>query len=208
MVQIGNETTPGMLIHVCDSGGLPTGNNKVTGAISSWTNLGTLLKAGVKGVKDVDTGILIALHIDRCGDKPDDTQGAALSMSKTYIDNAIKQGVQFDVFGESCYQQYQGDPKNTTTTKAGWTKTLTGLASAYPSLRLMAAEYGPMQREINDVVFGISGQQGIGTFNWEPESSGEWNRGHELFTWETNGFSPLPDLDLYDPMKTAYASRL
>jgi hypothetical protein len=72
----------------------------------------------------------------------------------------------------------------------------------------MAAEYGPMQREINDVVFGISGQQGIGTFNWEPESSGEWNRGHELFTWETNGFSPLPDLDLYDPMKTAYASRL
>ncbi len=208
MVQIGNETTPGILIHVCDSSGQPTGNNKVTGSISNWANLGALFKAGVKGVKDVDTGILIALHIDKCGDTPEQTQGSALSTSKTYIDNATKQGVQFDVFGESCYQLYQGDSNSTTTTKAGWTKTFTSLASAYPTLRFMAAEYGPMQREINDVVFGLANRQGIGTFNWEPESGGEWNTGHALFTWETNGFSPQPDLALYDQMKIDYASRL
>ena len=208
MVQIGNETTPGMLIHVCDSSGSPTGNNQITGSTSNWTNLGALFKAGVQGVKDVDTGILIALHIDRGGDKPTDSQGAALNTSKTYINNAVKQGVTFDVFGESCYQKYQGDPNSTAATKTGWTNTLGGLASAFPNIKVMAAEYGPMQREINDVVFGIANNQGIGTFNWEPEKSGDWNTGHTLFNWSGNTFTAQPDLALYDQMKIDYASRL
>ena len=62
MVQIGNEITPGMLIHRCDAGGLPTGNNPITGAISNWTTWATLLKAGAQGIKDVDTGIKIVIH--------------------------------------------------------------------------------------------------------------------------------------------------
>lgn len=208
MVQIGNETTPGMLMHVCDSDGLPTGNNKVSGSISNWSNLGALFKAGIKGVKDVDAGILTALHIDRGGDKPTDTAGAALSFSKSYIENATKQGVVFEVFAESCYQKYQGDPNSTANTKKGWTSTLGGLAAAYPNLKILAAEYGPMQREINDVVFGLPNNQGLGTFNWEPEKGGDWNTGHLLFYWDKDTFTAQPDLALYDEMKTAYASRL
>jgi arabinogalactan endo-1,4-beta-galactosidase len=208
MVQIGNETTPGMLLHVCDSNGQPTGNNQVTGSTSNWSNLGALFKAGIKGVKDVDTGILTALHIDRGGDKPADAAGAALSLSTGYIDSAIKQGVAFDVFGESCYQQYQGDPTSTTNTKNTWTSTLGGLATAYPNINFLAAEYGPMQREINDVVFGLANRQGLGTFDWEPEKGGDWNTGHTLFDWENDTFTAQPDLALYDRMKTAYASRL
>ena len=209
MVQIGNETTPGMLLHVCDSGGQPTGGNKITGSTSNWSNLGALLKAGIKGVKDVDTGILTALHIDRGGDKSTETAGAALSFSKSYIDSAIKQGVAFDVFGESCYQQYQGDPNSTTNTKQTWTNTLGGLAAAYPSIKILAAEYGPMQREVNDVVFALPNKQGLGTFNWEPEKGGDWNAGgHILFSWANDTFTAQPDLALYDQMKTAYASRL
>ena len=72
MVQIGNESTPGILIHKCDSGGRPyagtAGYNAVNGAIylysstdggappaggpaaGGWGNLGMLLSAGVKGV--------------------------------------------------------------------------------------------------------------------------------------------------------------
>ena len=156
----------------------------------------------------MDPAILTVLHIDRCGDKTTETPGSALSTSKWFIDNAVKQGVAFEVFGESCYQRYQGDPNNPTTTKAGWTKTFTSLASAYPNLRFMAAEYGPMQREINDVVFGLPNQQGIGTFNWEPESGGDWNTGHTLFDWGSTGFTAQPDLKLYDEMKVDYASRL
>jgi arabinogalactan endo-1,4-beta-galactosidase len=198
MVQIGNETTPGMLLHVCDSNGQPTGNNQVTGSTSNWSNLGALFKAGIKGVKDVDTGILTALHIDRGGDKPADAAGAALSLSTGYIDSAIKQGVAFDVFGESCYQQYQGDPTSTTNTKNTWTSTLGGLATAYPNINFLAAEYGPMQREINDVVFGLANRQGLGTFDWEPEKGGDWNTGHTLFDWENDTFTAQPDLALYD----------
>jgi arabinogalactan endo-1,4-beta-galactosidase len=209
MVQIGNETTPGMLLHICDSTGSPTGSNAVAGSTANWSNLGTLFKAGIKGVKDVDSGILIALHIDRGGDKPADSAGAALNVSKTYIDNAVKQGVTFDVFGESCYQQYQGDPSSTTNTKNTWTSTLGGIAAAYPTIKILAAEYGPMQREINDVVFGLANQQGKGTFNWEPEKGGDWNAGgHILFYWDNDTFTAQSDLGLYDQMRSAYASRL
>jgi len=207
MVQIGNEITPGMLLHVCDGDGQPTGSNAVTGAISNWTNLGTLLKAGVKGVKDVDAGIQIMLHIDRGGDKGGYT-GAAASASASFIDNAQKQGVMFDVFGESCYQAYQGDPTSTAKTADGWNKTFASLAKQFPKLRFVAAEYGPMQREINDVLFGLPGKQGAGTFNWEPTQQGDWNTGHVLFTASGNTFTATADLALYDAMKTAYASRL
>ena len=115
MVQIGNETTPGMLLHLCDSGGQPVSGMtpKVTGAASTagWPNLGMLLKAGIKGVKDVDTGILIAFHIDR---------GNAYSTTKNWLDNAINQGATPDTFGESCYQQYQGDKNSQASTQSGW----------------------------------------------------------------------------------------
>jgi len=208
MVQIGNETTPGMLLHRCDSGGQPTGNNPITGSTSNWTNLGMLLKAGVQGVKDVDPTILISLHIDRGGDKPTDTQGAALATSTTWITNAMKQGVAFDAFGESCYQRYQGDPSSAANTKTGWTNTFTGLAGKFPSLKFFAAEYGPMQREINDVVFGLAGNQGLGTFNWEPTTQGDWNTGHDLWRRSGNTYAAQPDVALYDQMKMDYASRL
>ena len=104
MVQIGNETTPGMLLHICDSGGQPTGATpKVTGAASTagWPNLGMLLKAGIAGVKDVDTGILISFHIDR---------GNAYATTQELDRQRHQAGRDaFDAFGESCYQQYQGD---------------------------------------------------------------------------------------------------
>jgi arabinogalactan endo-1,4-beta-galactosidase len=208
MVQIGNETTPGMLLHVCDSGGQPTGNNKITGSTANWANLGTFLKAGIQGVKDVDPTILTSCHIDRGGDKTTDKAGAALATTIEWIDNAIKQGVVFNAFGESCYQRYQGDPNSTTATKTGWTNTLSGLATQYPSIKFFAAEYGPMQREINDVVYGLPGGQGIGTFNWEPTTQGDWNTGHDLLRRSETTYTSQPDLALYDQMKVDYTSRL
>jgi arabinogalactan endo-1,4-beta-galactosidase len=192
MVQIGNEITPGMLIHRCDSGGQPTGNNPITGSISSWTNLGTLLKAGVQGVKDVDTGILISLHIDR---------GNSYSTSRSFITNAQNQGVAFDAFGESCYTAYQGDP-------SGWQSTFTQLSTAFPNLKLFIAEYGPEQRAANDIIFNLPNNQGLGTFNWEPTTQGAWNTGHDLLRRSGSTYNAQPDLALYDQMKIDYASRL
>jgi arabinogalactan endo-1,4-beta-galactosidase len=211
MVQIGNETTPGMLLHTCDARGQVTGNNPVQGAASTagWPNLGALLKAGVAGVKEVDPGILISFHIDR---------GHSFSASKYWIDNAIQQGAVFDAFGESCYQQYQGDINSIPNTVNGWTTTFAQLVAAYPNLRFFAAEYGPLQRQINDVVFNLPNAKGMGTFNWEPTSRGTWNAAqptdpagtttHALFQRSGNTYTALPDLPLYTLMKTDYASRL
>jgi arabinogalactan endo-1,4-beta-galactosidase len=207
MVQVGNEITPGMLIHRCDGSGQPLGDNPVTGAISSWANLGALLKAGVSGVKEVDASIAIMLHIDRGGDQGGFT-GDALAASASFISHAQEQGVGFEFFGESSYQSYQGDPNSTAKTQADWSNTFSGLAAQFPQLKFVAAEYGPMQREINDVVFGLAGKQGAGTFNWEPTQEGAWNTGHSLFTAAGATNTATPDLALYDAMKSAYASRL
>jgi arabinogalactan endo-1,4-beta-galactosidase len=194
MVQIGNEITPGMLIHRCDSAGHPmTGmNNPVTGSISNWTNLGMLLKAGVAGVKEVDAGIVIAMHIDRGND---------LTSSRNFISNATTQGVPFDVFGESCYTAYQGQP-------SAWMNTFTMLASMFPNMKFMIAEYGPEQKAANDMIFNLPGNRGVGTFNWEPTTQGSWNTGHNLFTLSGSTYNTTADVALYDQMKIDYASRL
>ena len=207
MVQIGNETTRGMLIHRCDSGGQPTGNNPITGSTSNWANLGPLLKAGVDAVKGVDPTILTSFHIDKGGDKAGSSAGSALQTSVTWLTNALKY-TPVDAFGESNYQRYQGDPNSTANTVATWKSTMGGLASRFPNIKFFSAEYGPMQREINDVVFNLPNQQGLGTFNWEPTVEGAWNTGHLLLRRSGNTYTAQPDLALYAPMKTAYASRL
>jgi arabinogalactan endo-1,4-beta-galactosidase len=199
------------LLHVCDARGQPTGSNPVQGAATTagWPNLGMLLKAGVAGVKEVDPSILISFHIDR---------GNSFSASKFWIDNLIRLNITFDAFGESCYQQYQGDVNSIPNTVSGWTTTFAQLIAAYPNLRFFAAEYGPLQRQINDVVFNLPSNKGMGTFNWEPTSRGSWNAAqptdpagtttHALFQRNGNTYTTLPDLALYTQMKIDFAGRL
>jgi arabinogalactan endo-1,4-beta-galactosidase len=192
MVQVGNEITPGMDIHVCDADGQPTGEAAVGGAITNWTNLGALLRAGSTAVKDIDPSILVMLHLDR---------GNAYQTSHDFIVAARAQGVVFDVFGESCYTAYQGQP-------ADWASNFSQLASAFPDLKLAIAEYGSEQRAANDLLFALPNAQGVGSFVWEPTRTGTWNTGHELFDAVGKVYTASADLLLYDQMKLAYASRL
>ena len=87
---------------------------------------------------------------------------------------------------------YPGDPNSTTNTKTGWTNTFGGLVAKYPNIKFFAAEYGPMQREINDVVFGLPKNQGIGIFNWEPTTQGDWNTGHDLLRRSGTTYTAQP----------------
>jgi arabinogalactan endo-1,4-beta-galactosidase len=192
MVQIGNEITPGMLLHRCDAAGKPMGSNPVSGAASNWADLGQLLQAGSRAVKEVDPDILVMIHIDRGND---------LRTSREFISNALAQGVMFDVFGESCYTAYQGQP-------SAWRSTFTQLAGLFPKLKFVIAEYGPEQRAANDVIFELPDRRGFGTFTWEPTHSGPWNTGHALFDASGSSYTATGDLALYDAMTTAYESRL
>jgi arabinogalactan endo-1,4-beta-galactosidase len=208
IVQLGNEITPGMLLHICDGSGSPTATSTVNGSALNWGNLGQFLKAGAAAVATVDPTIPIELHIDRGGDKASDPAGHALETSIDWVTNAQAQGVPFAILGESAYQRYQGDPASDANTKATWSSTFSGLAARFPDLKILAVEYGPLQREINDVVFGLPGEQGLGTFNWEPTHQGAWNTGHALFSAAAGQYTATADLALYDVMKSTYASRL
>jgi arabinogalactan endo-1,4-beta-galactosidase len=208
MVQLGNEITPGLLIHVCDGNGAPTGTSAVNGSTSDWSNLGTLLKAAAAGVREVDDHIAIALHIDRGGDKATDRPGNALQTSIDWVDNAIHQGIPFDVLAESAYQVYQGDPNSDVNTRNGWANTFANLAARFPDLKLLAVEYASLPRDINDIVFGLPDQQGLGAFNWEPTREGTWNMRRALFSAAGNQYTSTTDLSAYDAMRTAYAGRL
>ena len=88
------------------------------------------------------------------------------------------------------------------------TNTFAGLAARFPDLPLVAVEYGPLQREINDIVFGLPRGQGLGTFNWEPTRQGAWNAGHALFSVSGGEYTATAELALYDSMTSAYAERL
>jgi arabinogalactan endo-1,4-beta-galactosidase len=192
LVQVGNEITAGMLLHRCDERGQPTGTFALAGSSASWTNLGKLLAAGARAVKEIDSGIQVMLHIDR---------GDDFDTSRAFIERAKAAGVAFDVFGESCYTAYQGTPSQ-------WRDTFTRLAARFPELRFAIAEYGPEQRGAGDVMFELAEQRGLGTFNWEPTHSGAWNTGHALFDVRDNAYTATPDLSLYDAMKRDYADRL
>ncbi len=162
MVQIGNEITPGLLKDVPGDDTDCWGNNPEPapfgGSVASWVNLGTLLKAGIAGVREVDPSIQIMLHIENTDD---------LGGMRSWVDNALKQKVDFDVLGLSCYTRFQGIP-------GVWETTFKDAAQRYPKLKFVIAEYNPERTRANLIMKNLPGGRGLGTFFWEPTRSGEW----------------------------------
>lgn len=171
MVQVGNEITPGMLIHVPDDDtdcwGNGAGQASLTGSTSNWDNLGTLLGAGIEGVKAVDESIEIMLHIENT----DDLEGV-----RWWVDNALEH-VEFDVLGLSAYVAFQGEPST-------WRDTFESLAEDYPELTFAIAEYNPERTEANHIMRDLPDGRGRGTFFWEPTQGGTW--GEPMFTASGN----------------------
>jgi arabinogalactan endo-1,4-beta-galactosidase len=213
LVQVGNEISPGMLIHVCDAGGLPLSVNPVNGRISSWANLAALLGAGIRAVKDVDGDIKTVLHIDRGGD---------VNTSVSFVTNALAQGLAFDVFADTCYVRWQGQP-------SAWRNTFNTLSARFPNLSFIIPEYGnetptspptpSTMRSVNDTIFGIPAERGLGTWIYEPEHPAQAGVGIGLFQtdrdaqggvvdhWPT--FTALAEaMNVYDEMKVLYSDRL
>ncbi len=118
MVQIGNEITPGML--------WPDGRNN---SVQGWTQLGELVKEGIRGAKDgaSDSTMKIMIHTDRGGDN---------STARWFYDNLIAQGVQFDVIGLSYYPWWHGSltamKNNVNDLAARYGKQIVIAETAYP----------------------------------------------------------------------------
>jgi arabinogalactan endo-1,4-beta-galactosidase len=192
MVQVGNEITPGMLIHVPTATTDCYGNNSqvnpgVNGSATNWDNLATLLRAGIAGVEQVDSTIQIMLHIENFED-------AAAMVD--WAQNAQQRDVQFDVLGLSAYEEFQGP-------STAWPGTLQTLAMQLPELSFSVVEYNPQRRLVNDLMRDVPDGRGIGTFFWEPTLSGVW--GQSMFDQQGNRLTArAADFAEYDQMRADY----
>ena len=97
-VQVGNEITSGMLWPY----GRISGRNP-----QQWSQFGQLMKSAIQGIKDAagPDAPKIVVHIDR---------GADWGGTKWFFDNLNKQGVPYDIIGESYYPFYHGPPADAT----------------------------------------------------------------------------------------------
>lgn len=192
MVQVGNEITPGMLIHIPTDdtdcfGNQSVVNQNVNGGASNWGNLSKLLKAGINGVKTVNDQILVMLHIENTGDK---------ERVINWVNNASENNIDFDVLGLSAYEKWQGPSTE-------WKGTLDLLADTYPALVFSIVEYNPRPKLLNDIMFNLPDERGLGTFFWEPLLSGPW--GQSLFNQNGNIYTANPEnFNIFDDMIEAY----
>lgn len=137
MVQIGNEINHGML--------WPDGH------IGNPDDLASLIKAGVKGVNNVDSSIPIMLHIALGGQNDE---------AVFWLDNMIARGVKFDIIGLSYYPRWHG-------TLNDLYVNLHDLAKRYHK-PLNVVEYSDFKKEVHDIVFGLPNDMGKGAAIWEP----------------------------------------
>ena len=182
MVQIGNEIPQGLLFDA--GGGVAGTGGKVSG--QQFGNLGSFLSAGVRGVKDMDSNILIMMHLDRCND---------LATNTWWVTGVQGQGVQFDILGESCY-----DRANYQQPTSQWAPTLSSLASTYPNLKFVAAEYSDSKQLTNDTFYNIPNKRGLGTFLWEPTNWGE-------MAFNSSGQALSQYMTIYDNIAATYGKR-
>ena len=192
MVQVGNEITPGMLIHVPTAASDCYGNNSevnpgVNGSAANWDNLAALLRAGIEGVHAVDETVDIMLHVENT---------ESLAGVTSWVRDAEERGVQFDVLGLSAYEAFQGPSTE-------WRATLQGLAANFPELSFAIAEYNPERRLLNDIMRELPDGRGLGTFFWEPTQSGSW--GEAIFDWQGNSATArAADFAEFDQMRADY----
>jgi len=144
------------------------------------------LRSAIGAAREAAPGAAVMLHLE----KPDD-----LGTTEWWLDNALANGVEFDVLGQSCYPQWHG-------TSVDWIPTFEAVAERYPNLDLVVAEYSEEKRAINDMLFALPDRRGLGSFVWEPTSWGE-----VLFDRVGDRLVANDRLSLYDAMAADYAER-
>jgi len=172
MVQIGNEISSGFL--------WPDGQVSKT---KDWGTFCGLIKAGIAGAKDADPSVRIMLHL---------ASGGQNAQSRTFLDEVLRKGVDFDVIGQSYYPRWHG-------TLDDLKSNLTDLSRRYKQDIIVAEYAAPHLTEINDIVHGIPNGKGLGTFYWEPTKGGPGGPG----VFERNG-ATKPDIEIYPALAERY----
>ncbi len=197
MVQVGNEITPGMLIHTPTSNTDCWGNNGIVSSgpngqanNNNWNTLARLLNAGIRAVNEIAPDIETVLHIENT----EDPEGV-----EWWVNSAYNNGVSFDVLALSAYVEFQGPASN-------WRGLLNRYANNWPDLKFVIVEYNQEGRLLNDIMHELPGRRGLGTFFWEPTESGFW--GDAIFTRNGNTYQAIAEaFDEFDAMVSDYGLR-
>jgi arabinogalactan endo-1,4-beta-galactosidase len=200
MVSIGNEIRNGIL--------WPVGQVDWTND-TGWSNLVTLLKAGVKGAREANPAghkLLVMLHFDEGGNNVD---------SRRFYDHMVQGGVPFDVIGLSYYPFFHGQlnamranvddlatryGKPIVIAESQYPFTLAGgdstsnfvwqssqLSGGYPA---SPAGQESFYNDALSILAQVPHQRGLGLFYWEPE----WIPG---VGWEPGAGTPNDNLTLF-----------
>ena len=186
MVQVGNETTPGILIHKpnsktdCWGNGVDkaaTSVNGDMGTAAGKANAAKYFNAGIKAVKEVSPTTKTVLHIERI------PQASTVNWWMGVVFDEYK--IPADVMGFSAYTAYgDGTPDN-------WKSLFNSMTSKYSKLEFIVAEYNGgdsdnhykfdgSRKKTREMISGMN--RWIGTFFWEPTIGGAWGAG--LFDWK------------------------
>lgn len=183
-VQVGNETTNGMLWN--------DDAKKVTGKASdNMANFAAYISAGYDAVKAVYPEAKVVVHLDK---------GNKLSQYTWIFDGLKKNGGKWDVIGMSLYPDWITDQT--------WEKVTEGCLSNIKTLSdkyncdVVISEIGMVWNSENATPFlkkAIDGCKEIptceGVFYWEPECYNNWN-GYDKGAFDSNG-KPTVALDAF-----------
>jgi arabinogalactan endo-1,4-beta-galactosidase len=206
MVQLGNEITSGLL---WDQG-------RVGGSFDTpqrWRELGALLKATARGVRQSAPAARIMLHIDRGGDA---------AASRWFFDHVVAEGVPFDAIGLSYYPWWHGSLERLSQNLAAladrygrdlfvvetsypWTldaldgeRNLVGLpGQLLPGYAATPAGQAAFLRRLAGVVGATPKGHGCGVFVWAPDwiaAPGMGSSGENLALFDGRG-NLLPAAD-------------
>ena len=166
-VQIGNETTSGLLWTDGEVGGAYENSTQ-------WSQLGTLMKAAIQGVKDAagTNAPKFIIHLDRGGD---------WATTQWFFDHLAAQSVPYDIIGESYYPFWHGD-------LSALQNCLSNAAVRYQKPIIVAETGFPFANSTNlvgfiastngqvdfvialaQIVKGLPGARGLGIFWWAAE---------------------------------------
>lgn len=179
-VQIGNETTPGML--------LPEGST------SNWSQLAQLINKGYDAVKAVSATTKVVLHLD---------QGNNNARFRWWFDNAKNYGAKYDVIGMSYYPFWLSESPDYTLSINDLGANLNDMVTRYGK-EVMVVEVGGLDTNAQNTkdmliavinkVRAVPNNAGLGVIYWEPQGSRTWT-GYNLSAWGS-GVNPQPTIAL------------
>ena len=126
------------------------------GSIAHPDSLAQLIQAGTAAVKAVHPQAVMLLHV-ALGGQQDEVV--------FFFDQMLKRQVHFDIIGLSYYPKWHG-------TLDDLRDNMLDLEKRY-NKDIIVVEYSARKEEVNQLVFGLPGGKGKGSFIWEPLSTWE-----------------------------------